>query len=254
MHLELVDVLRCTSRHSDSVLVAAADRIESRYVVQGVLGCPVCGREFPIVDGVTYFSGDSPSKAAPTAAGEASAVAHALQRAANGVAEANATVKANRAKDVQHFTDAANDAMALAAQLALHEGRGTYAVIGYPLSAAVALRTIVPVRLLVVNPPGILNAFAALRHAIGVAPIAIISATTLPVANARLDSLAVSSESTMDVATVCEALRSRGRAVAPIAVAIPPGVRELVRDSTVWVGERESAASAPVMLRRATRP
>ncbi|MCE2942607.1 MAG: hypothetical protein ACK53A_04350 [Gemmatimonadota bacterium] len=45
---------------------------------------------------------------------------------------------------------------------------------------------------------------------------------------------------------------ARGRVVAPADVPVPPGVRELARDTRHWVGEREAAlATPPVALQRA---
>lgn len=55
MFIELVDALRCPAAHEESWLVASADRMESRHIVEGVLGCPVCSRQFPVRSGVVDF-------------------------------------------------------------------------------------------------------------------------------------------------------------------------------------------------------
>jgi len=55
MHIEFIDLLRCPNAHEDSWLVAAFYRMDSRVVVEGKLGCPVCGAEFFIRDGVAEF-------------------------------------------------------------------------------------------------------------------------------------------------------------------------------------------------------
>lgn len=55
MFLEMVDALRCPRGHQDSLLVAAADRTEGRDIVTGVLGCPECRAEFPVIEGVAHF-------------------------------------------------------------------------------------------------------------------------------------------------------------------------------------------------------
>lgn len=55
MFVELIEYLRCPAAHEESVLVAAADRSEQRHIVSGVLGCPVCGAEYPISSGVVRF-------------------------------------------------------------------------------------------------------------------------------------------------------------------------------------------------------
>lgn len=52
MFVEIVESLRCPREHEPSQLVASATRTENRRIIEGVLGCPVCGAEFPIHDGV----------------------------------------------------------------------------------------------------------------------------------------------------------------------------------------------------------
>jgi uncharacterized protein YbaR (Trm112 family) len=69
MFIELVDALRCPTPHEESWLVASADRMEARHIVEGTLGCPVCRAEFPIHDGVVDFRrrthGPTPPGTAP---------------------------------------------------------------------------------------------------------------------------------------------------------------------------------------------
>ena len=55
MFIELVDVLRCLRPHEESWLVAATARMDGRDIVEGVLGCPVCGAEYPIIGGTVDF-------------------------------------------------------------------------------------------------------------------------------------------------------------------------------------------------------
>ena len=64
MFIELIDLLRCPSDHEESWLVAALDKTNGRVVINGRLGCPVCGAEYPVRDGVAVF-GDG--RAAATA-------------------------------------------------------------------------------------------------------------------------------------------------------------------------------------------
>ncbi len=64
MFIELVDALRCPHQHEESWLVASADRMEHRHIVDGRIGCPVCSAEFPIRAGVVDFRA-SPSAAVP---------------------------------------------------------------------------------------------------------------------------------------------------------------------------------------------
>jgi uncharacterized protein YbaR (Trm112 family) len=55
MFIEVIDTLRCPVDHRDSWLVASIAERDDRLVREGLLGCPVCGREYPIVRGVAWF-------------------------------------------------------------------------------------------------------------------------------------------------------------------------------------------------------
>jgi uncharacterized protein YbaR (Trm112 family) len=52
----LVDILRCTRPHAETWLVASIDRADGRYIVDGTLGCPTCRAEYPIRNGIAFFS------------------------------------------------------------------------------------------------------------------------------------------------------------------------------------------------------
>jgi len=53
--IELTDQLRCPADHDESFLVLIPDVMAGREVVEGLLGCPVCQREFPIRNGIVDF-------------------------------------------------------------------------------------------------------------------------------------------------------------------------------------------------------
>ena len=55
MFIELLDGLRCVADHPQIPLVAAILQRDERFVVQGVLGCPTCRREYQIGDGIAWF-------------------------------------------------------------------------------------------------------------------------------------------------------------------------------------------------------
>jgi uncharacterized protein YbaR (Trm112 family) len=57
VHIELTEMLRCPEAHDLNVLVLSTGEMMGRMVRSGVLGCPVCRREFPIVHGVVDFTG-----------------------------------------------------------------------------------------------------------------------------------------------------------------------------------------------------
>ena len=61
MFIELTDHLRCTADHAESYLVLLPELMDGRRVLQGDLGCPVCGRVVRIAGGVADFGGQPAS-------------------------------------------------------------------------------------------------------------------------------------------------------------------------------------------------
>ena len=61
MHIELTEMLRCPESHGEAFLVMSTGEMLGRMVRSGILGCPICRREFPIVKGIVDFSGSQPS-------------------------------------------------------------------------------------------------------------------------------------------------------------------------------------------------
>jgi len=57
VHIELTEMLRCPERHEEGFLVLSTGEMLGRMVRSGILGCPKCGREYPIIKGVVRFSG-----------------------------------------------------------------------------------------------------------------------------------------------------------------------------------------------------
>lgn len=55
MFIELTDHLRCPADHQEQFLVLMPAQMDGRQVIEGVLGCPVCNRSFPIEKGVARF-------------------------------------------------------------------------------------------------------------------------------------------------------------------------------------------------------
>jgi uncharacterized protein YbaR (Trm112 family) len=117
MFIELVDALRCPLPHEESWLVAAATRMEARHFVEGTLGCPVCGAEYPIRDGVVDFRRRGGSLPARLPRGDA------------------------------------ERAMRLAALLGLSDAQGFAVLLGEWGADAAALATLVELPLLLVDPP-----------------------------------------------------------------------------------------------------
>ena len=115
MFVELIELLRCPRPHEEAQLVASASRTEARHIVEGLLGCPVCGAEFRIVNGVVVF--DEPTKG----------------------------IRSERAS--------AETAMRLAAFLELTDARGFALLCGRWGAHADAILQLVDVKLVLVNPP-----------------------------------------------------------------------------------------------------
>jgi len=114
MFIELVDMLRCPNRHEESWLVLAADRTNGRYVMDGMLGCPICHAEYPIVAGVARFGGPPVARTCPPDASES---------------------------------------LRLAALLDLSDARGYTILVGATGNHAPGMRELTDVQLLLVDPP-----------------------------------------------------------------------------------------------------
>jgi uncharacterized protein YbaR (Trm112 family) len=133
MHVELIDRLRCTAAHEDSWLVAAATETVDRNIIAGVLGCPVCGAEYPVTDGDVWYSSSQANAAADDA-------------------------------DLTARTDA-DDATRLAALIGVDERGGLYALQGAEGRFAGALGLIESVKLILIDPPRGVAAPATIRGA-----------------------------------------------------------------------------------------
>ena len=55
MHIELTEMLRCPEPHREEMLVLSTGEVRDRMVRSGLLGCPVCHKEYPIARGVVNF-------------------------------------------------------------------------------------------------------------------------------------------------------------------------------------------------------
>lgn len=66
MFIELTDHLRCIADHAEQFVVLLPDRMEGRRVMEGTVGCPVCGTVVPVVDGTMDFGGPAVPSPGPT--------------------------------------------------------------------------------------------------------------------------------------------------------------------------------------------
>ena len=211
MFIELVDLLRCPNAHGDSWLVAAIYDKVDRDIITGRLGCPICGAEYPIREGVAIFG------------------------------EGGEPAGAGVARTVYDETDD-DAAMRCAAMLDLFDPGGAIVLGGAWGRAARALIDITPVSvLLVAPPPGVV---------LGRGLSAIRVSDSLPVAAGALRGVALDEVTARPalVESAARALKPRGRLVAPISAGLPVGMTERARDDRHWVGEVSAAASAPIPL------
>jgi hypothetical protein len=63
MHIELTEMLRCPEPHREDVMVLSTGEMVGRMVRFGIVGCPVCRKEFLITNGIVDFTGSAPSPA-----------------------------------------------------------------------------------------------------------------------------------------------------------------------------------------------
>ena len=55
MHIELTEMFRCPEPHREEILVLSTGEVRDRMVRSGLLGCPVCHKEYPIARGIVNF-------------------------------------------------------------------------------------------------------------------------------------------------------------------------------------------------------
>lgn len=215
MQLALTDHLRCTGLHVETWLVARADVAEHGWMIEGVLGCPVCLVERTVRGGVVAW--DPMAKLV------------ARQRDATHVPDEEATVR-------------------LAALLGLTDSLLPFVLCGAAGACAPALGGLAAAAFVLLDPPD--DASAGLATVIRGAerlPFAERSVQGIALDSAHAGANVIES--------AVRALVPGGRMVAAPRVPVPAGIRELARDAAEWVGERvaEPTASAPVPLSRARR-
>lgn len=216
MFIELVDSLRCLTPHDETWLVAATSRMEGRHIVEGILGCPICRREYAIRRGTGWFTAEQPDD--------------------DG---AHLTTQANE-------TDDAGVTRA-AALLGLSEPGGIVVLGGSWAGYADAVAELGPSHVVVLNT----QASDATPQEVS----SIVVDDRLPFGTAALRGVAVDGSvgSAALLSSAASSLRNRGRLVAPVDATVPDGVEVLARDEVNWVAERMAVASPPIVLRSARR-
>jgi len=197
MHLEFIDLLRCPRTHEESWLVAAIDRMDGRLIIEGKLGCPVCGAAYRIERGVALFDEESESVPAPSEK--------------NSISESAATT--------------------IAALLDLSSSGKIALLAGEWASSADAVAQLTGSRIVALNSPvadAASDVVAAIRAA---PPIPLASRSLDGIALGER----YSTPAMLDEAG--RLLRPRGRLLAQAAAQLPPTFRELARDANYVVAE-----------------
>ncbi len=57
MFIELSEFLRCPEPHQETFCVVAPEEMAGRMILRGLVGCPICKREYPIERGIVRFGG-----------------------------------------------------------------------------------------------------------------------------------------------------------------------------------------------------
>ena len=191
----------------------AAAQIDARHIRDGVLGCPVCRAEYPIQGGIADF------------------------RLADDDAFVSGAARSGTELRIAEHVGADH----LAAMLNLGDALGFAVLIGeWARLAGGLLELDKPPPLMLVDPPEgstMVPGLSGLR-----------AGASLPLAAGAARAIAVDAVDETRLASVAHATRAAGRVVAPARARVPAGVRELVRDDTLWVGEREAPPAPLVRL------
>src|SRR6476661_5494335 len=132
------------------------------------------------------------------------------------------------------------EAMRLAAFLGLGDAVGFAVLLDDWGAHASALRELVETPLILVDPP------AGVEGEPGISVL--LSDGPIPLANGAARGTAIHGRATQRAMDAVRITRSGGRLLAPASVALPAGVRELARDESLWVGEKEPDPSPLVTL------
>lgn len=204
MHIELTEMLRCPEPHQEGFLVLSTGEMSGRMVRHGLVGCPVCQREYRIVDGVVHFEGAG------------------TRDAGRGVSHATRPPSPVPRPDV------------LQALLDLSGPGGYVVLLGTAARAGAELAPLVGgIHCIGVNAPDDLAELPVLSL--------LRCASLIPLRGAMARGVVVGAE-LASPAWLAEAVRVllRGRRlVVADEEAVPAGVRHLVTGQGLWVGEKQ---------------
>ncbi len=202
MFIELAELIRCPAPHDETICVLASDEMDGRRVVRGMLGCPECKAEYPIVEGIVGFGED------PLLGG--------------GSRSDDLTVEElPRADHIQ-------------ALLNLSTPGGYVALVGSAARLAKELAELAgEMRFIGINPPPELREteYQSLLR----------SPIKIPLADSCVRGIVLGKEYQRNrwMNEAGRVLKTTGRLVAVCDVPSAPGVKQLAADGGMWVGEKE---------------
>ncbi|MFL5600912.1 MAG: hypothetical protein ACJ78I_11000 [Gemmatimonadaceae bacterium] len=200
MFIEMLDLLRCVNAHEETWLVASLNAVSDRFVLAGILGCPVCHAEYPIRKGIADFREGGSSEP--------------------------------RAVD-RHWSDESRDELAtrVGAFLNATEPGSTVVLGGSWADAAHELAVMTDMRVLA------LNSRAGIEESERVGLLQI--RNQIPLAPASVVGVALDAGfAPGTIASALEVVRPGGRIVGPASIAAPPEISVLARDERYWVAEK----------------
>jgi uncharacterized protein YbaR (Trm112 family) len=202
VHIAVIELLRCPAGHEESPLVASATQQRERRILQGTLGCPVCGATYAIDAGIADFR--------------------------QGTDQAIIAASGDELGD--------DAAVRLAAQLDLTEPGRMVLLFGAYARLAPSLSVMFDAVCIATNAPAAAEPHVALHASVlrirGVLPLA-----RLSLHGAAVDALHAEMLTLEQIRAV---IRPKGRIVAPDGFDAPMGVDVLARDAREWVAVRGS--------------
>ena len=199
-------------------MIVVASGVEERELVRGTAGCPVCHAEVRITEGDVWFG--EPASAAPLASRTA--------------LSADETESLDR----------------LIALLGLAEPEGVVLLMGRYSSFALPIAERTGCSVVTAGAPDGPGAVAGRAASLPVAAVRG-SPPCIPFSDATFRAAAL--DESVAGALAADVVRSvaiGGRVLGTVAVDRPPGIVELARDATEWVGEREAPTPMVSLGRR----